>query len=184
MPRRPGDIGGDGDKIEAKAGAARPAAPPQLLAVHFHTGTLAAAPLHPKLKSLLAFWTARRGTRAVPMRADMPVYELTPWAEHIAILEPGPATFRFRLGGAKLSARFGRETTGHTLDDLTPELRKTLSAFLDLATAKQAPVAAATLLRHEGRRALWSELMLPLAGGRTGPPVLLLGAYPIKPVPP
>jgi hypothetical protein len=184
MPRRPGDTSGDETKIQAEAGAAKPADPPQLLAIHFHTGTLDAAPLHPQLKALLAFWSGRRGARALPSRNDVPVYALKPWAEHIAILEPAPGTFRFRLGGANLLPRLGCETTGRTLDDLAPALRKALAALLDLAAARQAPVAAATVLRSGNRRILWSELMLPLAGGRAGPPLFLLGSYPIKPVSP
>jgi hypothetical protein len=180
MPRRPGETGRDEPKIEAKPGAAHLPASPQLLAVHFHTGSLPAAPLHPKLKALLAFWAEKRGASALPARADLPVHVLTPWTGNLAILEPVTGTFRFRLGGAALLSRFGRETTGYTLDDLAPDLRKALSGLLDLATAKQAPVAAATVLSTEGRRMLWSELMLPLAGRR---PLLLLGSYPIHPVP-
>jgi hypothetical protein len=181
MPRRPGEQNGDEEKIEAAPAAGHLPAPPDLLAVHYHTGSLAAAPLHPNLKALLKFWAAKRGDRAMPRRTDLPVYDLKPWFGYLAILEPVPGTFRFRLGGTELIGRFGREVTGLTLAGIAPDLRKALTGQLDLATAKQAPVAAATVLRFEGRRTLWSELALPLAGGRAGPAVMLLGSYPMKP---
>ncbi|HEY2070811.1 MAG TPA: PAS domain-containing protein [Rhizomicrobium sp.] len=183
MPRSPGETGGDDPDNELFRDAAQPASPeplPELLAVHFHTGPIAAAPLHPNLKTLLAFWSAKcRGERP-PARADLPVYELKPWLGHLAILEPAPGTFRFRLGGTDLIPRFGRETTGLTLADIPPALRKPLAAMLDIASSRQAPLAAATAIRHRGRRTLWSELMLPLAAGRAGPALLLLAAYPME----
>ncbi|HEY1630394.1 MAG TPA: hypothetical protein VGF56_03725 [Rhizomicrobium sp.] len=179
MPRRPGERRGDADKIETKAVAAQMPAPPQLLGSHFHRGTLVAAPLHPKLKALLTLWQEKRG-----QRDELPVYALKDWAAHLALLEPMLGNFRFRLGGAALVERFGVETVGRTLDVLAPDLRKALLGLLDLAASKQRPVAASTVLRSGGKRVLWSELMLPLAGGRAGPPLLLLGAYPIRLVPP
>jgi len=178
MPRRPGERSGDGNKIETQAAAARLPAPPQLLGIHFHKGALEAAPLHPKLKTLLALWQEKRGRRDA-----LPVYALKEWAEHLALLEPMPGNFRFRLGGAALAARFGVATVGQTLDVLAPDLRKALLALLDLAAAKEKPVAASAVLRAEGKRVLWSELMLPLAGGRAGPPLLLFAAYPVQLMP-
>lgn len=179
MPRRPGETGGDGDESRAGQGGADAVPPPQLLGVHLHAGSRATAPLHPELKALLAFWMEKRGKRAQPARADMPVYELKRWEPHLAILEPAQGTFRFRLGGAALVPRYGRAMAGFALSDLPQDLRKPLLAVLDLAASRHAPVVAATLLRFNGRRMLWSELALPLGGGRAGPPTLLLASYPM-----
>ncbi len=54
-------------------------------------------------------------------------------------------------------------------------------ALLDLASSRTEPAASATVLRYEERRMLWSDLMLPLAGGRGAPPLLIFGSYPIDP---
>lgn len=179
MPRRPGESGGDGDESKAGQGGADAVPPPQLLGVHLHAGSRGTAPLHPELKALLAFWTEKCGKHTQPTRADMPVYELKRWQAHLAILEPAQGTFRFRLGGAALVPRYGRAMAGFALSDLPPDLRKPLLAVLDLASSRRAPIAAATLLRFNGRRILWSELALPLGGGRARPPSLLLASYPI-----
>ncbi len=178
MPRRPGESGGDTDGSETRADAGQSGA--ELLGSHFHAGPLTAAPLHPTLKKLLAFWNEKRGKRAMPARGELPVYEFKPWFGYLAILEPAPATFRFRLGGTELIGRFGREVTGLTLADLPVDQRKALHAMIDLVTAKQAPLAAATSMRIAGQRTLWSELMLPLSGDRTGSTLLLLGSYPMR----
>ena len=179
MPRRPGEPRGDEEKTKTESGAGANPAPPQLLGVHFHTG--AAAPLHPQLKTLLTFWSAKRGSRPVPARADLPVYELKPWFGQVALLESALGTFRFRLSGVGLIPRLGCDATGLTLADLAPDLRKPLMALLDLASSRAEPAASATVLRFEGRRMLWSDLMLPLAGGRSTRPLLIFGSYPVDP---
>ena len=69
MPRRPGEQNGDEEKIEIAEAAGPASAPPDLLAVHYHTGSLAAAPLHPRLKTLLKFWLDKRGDRRDATRA-------------------------------------------------------------------------------------------------------------------
>ncbi|MGH6872165.1 MAG: PAS domain-containing protein [Rhizomicrobium sp.] len=181
MPRRPGDSG-DGHESETGTGGAPPA-PPQVLGVHFHLGAPGSAPLHPALKTLLRFWDDRRGSRPMPGRSAVPVYALKPWLDHLAIFEPVPGTLRFRLAGAGLVPRFGRSMNGQTLADLDAALRKPLVALCDLAVARTGPVAAATVLRFEGKRELWSELMLPLSGWGARPMLLLLGCYPIDPAP-
>jgi hypothetical protein len=176
MPRRSGETDADGPKIAAARDEASPAAP-ELLGVHFHSGPIDTAPLHPTLKKLLAFWSGKCGDRAMPARDDLPVRELKPWLGHLAIIESAPGTFRFRLCGTDLIARFGREMTGLTLAQIAPDSQKALAAMLDLAIAKQAPVVAAITLRYEGRRTLWSELMLPLAGA---PAPFLFSSYPVQ----
>jgi hypothetical protein len=166
----------------AKAGG-KPAARAELLAIHLHPGPARTAPLHPQLKKLLALWSEKCGARATPSRADFPTLDMRPWLDHVALLEPAIGGLRFRIGGAALTSRFGRAVAGVALAGLAPDLRKGLYAMLDLAAAKQAPVAAACSIRFEGRRTLYSELLLPLAASRGAPAALLLGCYPVTAVP-
>ncbi|HXL98403.1 MAG TPA: PAS domain-containing protein [Rhizomicrobium sp.] len=149
--------------------------PIELLALHIHRGP--DGPLHPRLKALLACWNEKRGQRRMPARAELPLQVLKPWLGHLALLEPEQGGFRVRLGGTELSPRFGRETTGLELGALAPGIRKGLRATIDLAYVSRAPVISALSIRREGRKTLYSELLLPLAGD--GAMMFLLGCYPV-----
>jgi hypothetical protein len=115
----------------------------------------------------------------MPAREDLTEQALQPWLGHLALLEPGPGSFRFRLSGGELLARFGRETAGLTLAELPADIRKGLYAAIDLVHARRVPVAAASSVRFEGERRLYSDLLLPLSGGQFQSTLLLLGSYPV-----
>ena len=151
----------------------------ELLAIHIHPGPAQSGPLHPELKTLLTLWSRVRGDRIMPASDDLPARALQPWLGHLALLEPGPTGFGVRLGGGDLIARFGRETTGLTLAELPADIRKGLYATIDIVHARRAPVAAASSVRFEGRRTLYSDLLLPLSGGKFHSTLLLLGSYPV-----
>lgn len=148
----------------------------ELLALHIHRGP--PGPLHPKLKALLVCWREKSRDRAMPAREDLPLQVLKPWIGHLALLEPEPHGFRIRLGGTELIPRFGRETTGLSVARLAPDIRKGLCATIDMAIARRAPVISAISIRFEGRRTLYSELLLPLSRGPRST-MLLLGCYPV-----
>ncbi|HTQ14048.1 MAG TPA: PAS domain-containing protein [Rhizomicrobium sp.] len=183
MPRRPGETGGDGDKIKAGGNSGAAPAPPQLLGYHIHAGSPARAPLHPRLKDLLALWSARRLARPMPSREDLPARALKPWEGYFALLAPEPGALRFRLMGAQLVPRLGKAMSGRTLAELDEALRRPLLALADLAVARQAPAAGATALRTDGLRTLWSDLMLPLSVRRAQPPLFIFASYPVLPRP-
>jgi hypothetical protein len=179
MPWRCGEGEPAHEKPEAPRTDAKKPAPAELLAIHIHTGAAESGPLHPDLKALLALWSRMRGERIMPARDDLPLAILQPWLGHLALLEPGPASFGIRLGGSELVARFGRETTGLTLAELPADIRKGLHAMIDLVHARRVPVVAESIVRFEGKRTLYSDLLLPLSGGRFRSTLLLLGSYPI-----
>jgi len=179
MPRRCGEGEPARENPPETDAEAKKPAPAELLAIHIHPGTAQSGPLHPELKSLLALWSRMRGERIMPARDDLPLQILQPWLGHLALLEPGPASFGIRLGGSELVARFGRETTGLTLAELPADIRKGLYAMIDLVHARRVPVVAASSVRFEDRRTLYSDLLLPLSGGRFRSTLLLLGSYPI-----
>jgi hypothetical protein len=153
--------------------------PVQLLAFHIHPGPAQSGPLHPQLKTLLALWSQARGDRIMPAVDDLPERTLQPWRGHLALIEPGPGSLRFRQSGSDLIPRFGCDTTGLTLADLAADIRKGLHATIDIVHARRTPVAAASSVRFEGKRRLYSDLLLPLSGGRFRSTLLLLGSYPV-----
>ena len=179
MPRRCGEGEPTRDKAKEPDTDAGKPAPAKLLAIHIHSGPAQSGPLHPDLKALLALWSRMRGERIMPARDDLPLEMLQPWLAHLALLEPGPTGFGIRLGGGELVGRFGRETTGLALAELPADIRKGLYALIDLVHARRVPVAAASSVGFEGRRTLYSDVLLPLSGGRFRSTLLLLGSYPI-----
>jgi hypothetical protein len=153
--------------------------PAELLAIHIHPGPARSGPLHLRLKELLALWSQRCGGRIMPMIEDLPETDLQPWHAHLALLEPAPGGFRFRFSGGELVARLGRETAGLPLAELAADIRKGLCATIDLVHARRTPIAAASSVRFEGQRRLYSDLLLPLSGGRFKSTLYLLGSYPV-----
>jgi hypothetical protein len=179
MPRRCGDGEPAHENPERPGADAKKPAPAKLLAIHIHPGAAQSGPLHPELKALLALWSRMRGDRIMPTRDDLPLQLLQPWLGHLALLEPGPGGFGIRLGGGELVARFGCEITGLTLAELPADIRKGLYAMIDLVHARRVPVVAASSVRFETRRTLYSDLLLPLSGGRFRSTLMLLGSYPV-----
>jgi hypothetical protein len=155
-------------------------APAELLAIHIHQGPALSGPLHPRLKALLALWMQNCNGRVMPAREDLPEQALQPWLDHLALFEPGPGGFRFCLSGGELVVRFGRETTGISLAELPADIRKGLNATIEIAHARRVPVAAASSVRFDGKRTLYSDLLLPLSGGRFHSTLFLLGSYPMN----
>jgi hypothetical protein len=74
----------------------------------------------PKFRDLFAYWERKRGTRAMPTRADIDPIELKTHLGHLVLVEvlPGPQRFRFRLAGTKVVEAYGRDSTGKTVDEV------------------------------------------------------------------
>ena len=69
-----------------------------------------------RLGRLLALWHAKRGTRAMPGRADFSFEDFLPWVGHLALLDVVEAgeDFRYVLYGTRLAETFGFDLTGHS----------------------------------------------------------------------
>ena len=77
-------------------------------------------PLH---RQMYAYWLQKRGSRRMPSRADIDPTEIPRLlpnlliSEHVA--EAGIERWRYRLAGTAVAAAFGRNPTGHYVDELT-----------------------------------------------------------------
>jgi hypothetical protein len=74
---------------------------------------------HPVLADILAYWHARRGTRAMPTRAEISPTDLRDHLGWIVLVDvlPGFTDFRYRLIGTKVAHYFGADATGRTISE-------------------------------------------------------------------
>ena len=80
----------------------------------------------PLLGPGLAYWLHKRGSRAVPRKADIDPIELPPkLLPNMQIIEvvDGGARFRYRLVGTALVDAYGKDFTGKHPDELFPDDR-------------------------------------------------------------
>ena len=70
--------------------------------------------------ALYTYWQSKRGTRAMPSRADIDPGEFRALLPHVMLVDvvDGGADFRYRLVGTELERHFGRSVTGHLLNEL------------------------------------------------------------------
>jgi hypothetical protein len=76
---------------------------------------------HPRLQQLYAYWSAKKGQRKMPSRADIDVLDLRYVMGNMMLVDViggSPLRFRIRLHGSHLSQRAGYELTGKMLDEL------------------------------------------------------------------
>ena len=78
----------------------------------------------PATASFYRYWNAKRGTRAMPARADLDPIEMKPWLPGVALIEVKPLptahfpyTLRYRLIGTRPTDLRGREVTGLTVEE-------------------------------------------------------------------
>ena len=87
----------------------------------------------PGLKALFAYWTARRGSRFAPTRAEIEprgMVALLPWI-HLYDAIDGGQRFLVRLAGASITENAGAQFVGSVFDETCPELviRRAVSAM-------------------------------------------------------
>jgi hypothetical protein len=75
--------------------------------------------------AVFRYWLRKRGTRAMPSRADIDPTELDPQVlPHLILTEvvetPARRRFRFRLSGTGLKDAVGLDLTGKFIDELNP----------------------------------------------------------------
>jgi hypothetical protein len=138
------------------------------------------------LRSLIAYWDALRGERAMPARADLRPEEMGFALGRIMLVEiheqapagsdqPGP-TFRFHLVGTKIEAAGHGKLTGRWAHELEPPFYRELvlrayreAALSGLPSLRRIASGDGTyLLRYE-------RAALPLAADGRHPDMLLVG---------
>lgn len=72
-----------------------------------------------RLLTLFRLWQAKRGTRALPARADFAPDDLLPWFGNLVILDviDGGKDFRYRLFGTVIAREAGFDMTGKLLSE-------------------------------------------------------------------
>ncbi len=76
---------------------------------------------HPRLQRLYQYWSAKRGQRKMPSRADIAVSDIAYVVGDVMlvdVIDGAPPRFRIRLHGTNLAERAGHEITGKMLDEL------------------------------------------------------------------
>lgn len=72
-----------------------------------------------RLLALHAYWSAKRGQRAMPGRTDIEPGEMRALLPHILLIDVlrGGADFRYRLVGTEIERHFGRPLTGRLVSE-------------------------------------------------------------------
>jgi hypothetical protein len=77
-------------------------------------------PLH---RQMYAYWQRKRGPRRIPSRGDIDPTEIPRLLPNLLISEyvseGDTGRWRYRLAGTAVAAAFGRNPTGHYIDELT-----------------------------------------------------------------
>lgn len=135
------------------------------LSTHFDPDAFAAS-LSPFLGAPFAYWSAKRGGRPMPARADLDPLEMLAWLPQTMLAEPlADGDFRFRLVGTDVRERLGCEMAGRRLSEL-PVGREHLR---DLAAEYRTVVDRRLPARHRheypeagaGKPVLFERLLCP-----------------------
>jgi PAS domain S-box-containing protein len=120
---------------------------------------------HPELDALLALWREIRGDRPLPLRADFDLRRVKRWATQLSIATVTPnGRFQFRLFGTELSRVYGRDLTGHFLDELTPrDLWSVIILHYHKVVGTREPLFAPISIANGHWYTEVSRLLLPLA---------------------
>jgi len=128
---------------------------------------------HPRLQRLYAYWSAKRGARKMPSRADIDVLDLRYVLGNLMLVEVvggPPPRFHIRVHGSNLAERAGYELTGKMLDELPEdEFRKEVGQKWTEVAATGEPMHCDRDLRINGRPPYrYESIILPLsADGET-----------------
>lgn len=74
----------------------------------------------PLLAELYAYWTAKRGDRFAPARAEIDPIEIPRLLPHLMLVDviDGGARLRYRLAGTEIESRFGCSMVGRYVDEM------------------------------------------------------------------
>jgi hypothetical protein len=135
--------------------------------------------VNPKLQRLYDYWSAKRGARPMPGRADIDPLDMTFIIGNVIlvdVLAGDPLRFRIRLHGTKLVDRVRYELTGKMLDEMPEAEFRELSrqSFTRVATTA-APLHAVRDRVLDGRPRQYETIILPLSADGERVDMLLLG---------
>jgi hypothetical protein len=130
----------------------------------------------PDLVELYAYWNERRGTRAMPCRADIRPSDVRGLLPHIFIADIfEPLSIKFRLVGSAICARWGINPTGRCLDelDLDGERTRVQEQFGSVVRTGEPRYDIEEFVNDHGRYLHYRRLLLPLSDDGSKPNMLL-----------
>jgi hypothetical protein len=127
---------------------------------------------NPSFRELLAYWTEKRGSRALPLRKEVDPVDLQKHLGSLNMIEclPGLSDFRYRLIGTNIVQAYGRDSTGKTVRQLYADTDAEyceclLHAYHEVATRKIMGRIKGTLRPVNKNFRTADSLLLPLDGG-------------------
>ena len=120
---------------------------------------------HPDAASLHAMWSALRGQRSAPFRAELDAERIGAKAPYLAIFEHvGPSNFRVRIAGDRLNRWFGLELRGMSvLAMVEGPARNHMQAALNRVVADPAVgVVRGQASAVDGRAVSFEMALLPM----------------------
>jgi hypothetical protein len=122
-----------------------------------------------RLGRLLALWHAKRGTRAMPARADFSFEDLLPWLGHLALLDVVAAgdDFRYVVYGTRLAETFGFDLTGRSAREAIPAIGPEPLAEYRRVYASAAPDHVSRVSPANKEHLTITKLALPLSSDGT-----------------
>lgn len=131
-----------------------------------------------RVARLLAYWSAQRGGRKLPARADLDPSDFAFILGNLVLMEVhrDPLRFRYRLHGVNLVQRDGYDMTGRWLHEHPePQYRERIERTYDGVVANGEFTHAVRDIEVDGRVRRYESLVLPL--GRDGVTVdMIMGA--------
>lgn len=136
----------------------------------------------PQLKSTLAVWEAKRGTRRMPARADMTIQDLKFVLPQLALLgivrEGDRVRYKVRLMGSELDTHV-LPMTGRFIDEaVPPRFAEKWCALWGQAVEARGPIRTAARVEFRERRSTVAETFYaPLADDGETPDVLMVANF-------
>jgi len=133
----------------------------------------------PRLRRLYEYWDQKRGSKAMPSRADIDPVDMAFALGNVILAEVLPETpprFRIRLHGTTLVQYAGYDLTGKMLDDMPlPEFRELARQSFSKVAKERKPlhVAAERIIDERMRR--YETILMPLSGDGDRVDMLLIG---------
>ena len=127
----------------------------------------------PRLRRLYAYWSAKKGQRKMPSRADIDMLDLRYVMGNmmlVDVIDGSPLRFRIRLHGSHLSQRAGYELTGKMLDELpeTDFRKEVRERWTEVATTGEPLHCDKNFQVFDGRPYHYESIVLSLsADGET-----------------
>lgn len=137
----------------------------------------------PQLKTALAVWQTRRGSRKMPSRNDLTLRDLKTVLPNLAFLnivrDEQRTRFKVRLAGGALDDFLSGPPTGRFIDEVVPpHFAEKWTALWEPTISAREPLRTVARVEFPSRRYYVSEaLYAPLADDGEAPDALLIVVY-------